>query len=200
MSQTDYLMSLNLHLDPGALDAEPFRQFYLRHGLDAHTTGKVVTQGHGYLKMLSGLPPTFIRLIAGEKLKIGRREFSVLSGGGHAPEQLMFYCGPENLFLSADQVLAFISPNVSVWAVDPKAIRWRSTCARSTACEPRCRGTRWCCPGISCRSTACTPASPSSSSITKSAASPSSRRAAVRRGPAPRSCLSCFADRSTRTR
>ncbi len=120
MSQTDYLMSLNLHLDPGALDAEPFRQFYLRHGLDAHTTGKVVTQGHGYLKMLSGLPSTFIRLIAGEKLRIGRREFSVLSGGGHAPEQLMFYCGAENLFLSADQVLAFISPNVSVWAVDPE--------------------------------------------------------------------------------
>jgi glyoxylase-like metal-dependent hydrolase (beta-lactamase superfamily II) len=120
MSQTDYLMGLNLHLDPGALDAEPFRQFYLRHGLDAHTTGKVVTQGHGYLKMLTGLPSTFGRLIAGERLRIGRREFSVLSGGGHAPEQLMFYCAAENLFLSADQVLAFISPNVSVWAVDPE--------------------------------------------------------------------------------
>lgn len=120
MSQTDYLMGLNLHLDPGALDAEPFRQFYIRHGLDAHTTGRVVTQGHGYLKMLTGLPSTFGRLIAGEQLRIGRREFSVFSGGGHAPEQLMFYCGAENLFLSADQVLAFISPNVSVWAVDPE--------------------------------------------------------------------------------
>jgi glyoxylase-like metal-dependent hydrolase (beta-lactamase superfamily II) len=120
MSQTDYVMSLNLHLDPGALDAEPYRQFYLRHGLDAGTTAKVVTQGHGYLKMLTGLPPTFIRLIAGEKLRIGRREFSVSTGGGHAPEQLMFFCAAENLFLSADQVLAFISPNVSVWAVDPE--------------------------------------------------------------------------------
>jgi glyoxylase-like metal-dependent hydrolase (beta-lactamase superfamily II) len=120
MSQTDYVMSLNLHLDPGALDAEPYRQFYLRHGLDAGTTAKVVTQGHGYLKMLTGLPATFIRLIAGEKLRIGRREFSVSTGGGHAPEQLMFFCAAENLFLSADQVLAFISPNVSVWAVDPE--------------------------------------------------------------------------------
>jgi len=120
MSQTDYLMGLNLHLDPGALDAEPFRQFYIRHGLDPLTTGKVVTQGHGYLKMLTGLPSTFGRLIAGERLRIGKRELSVLSGGGHAPEQLMFYCGAENIFLSADQVLAFISPNVSVWAVDPE--------------------------------------------------------------------------------
>jgi len=120
MSQTDYVMSLNLHLDPGALDAEPYRQFYLRHGLDAGTTGRVVTQGHGYLKMLTGLPPTFIRLIAGETLRIGQREFAVSTGGGHAPEQLMFFCAAENLFLSADQVLAFISPNVSVWAVDPE--------------------------------------------------------------------------------
>jgi glyoxylase-like metal-dependent hydrolase (beta-lactamase superfamily II) len=31
----------------------------------------------------------------------------------------MLYCAPEKLFLAADQVLAKISPNVSVWAVDP---------------------------------------------------------------------------------
>jgi glyoxylase-like metal-dependent hydrolase (beta-lactamase superfamily II) len=120
MSQTDYLMSLNLHLDPGALDAEPFRAFYLRHGLDAETTTLVVTQGHNYLRMLTGLPFTFRRLIAGEKLFIGKRVFEVMSGGGHAPEQLMLFCRAEKLFLSADQVLARISPNVSVWAVDPE--------------------------------------------------------------------------------
>lgn len=120
MSQTEYLVALNLHLDPGALDAEPFRQFYMRHGLDVETTTKVVTQGHNYLKMLTGLPPTFRRLIAGESLQIGRREFDVLSGGGHSPEQLMLFCRAENLMFSADQVLARISPNVSVWAVDPE--------------------------------------------------------------------------------
>lgn len=120
MSQTEYLVALNLHLDPGALDAEPFRQFYTRHGLDIETTTKVVTQGHGYLKMLTGLPPTFRRLIAGETLQIGHREFDVLSGGGHSPEQLMLFCRPEKLLFSADQVLARISPNVSVWAVDPE--------------------------------------------------------------------------------
>jgi len=120
MSQTEYLVALNLHLDPGALDAEPFRQFYMRHGLDVETTTKVVTQGHNYLKMLTGLPPTFRRLIAGERLHIGHREFDVLSGGGHSPEQLMLFCRPEKLLLSADQVLARISPNVSVWAVDPE--------------------------------------------------------------------------------
>ena len=36
---------------------------------------------------------------------------------GHAPEPVMLYCAEEKLFLSTDQVLAKISPNVSIWAV-----------------------------------------------------------------------------------
>jgi glyoxylase-like metal-dependent hydrolase (beta-lactamase superfamily II) len=33
----------------------------------------------------------------------------------------MQYCEADNIFLSADQVLSKISPNVSVWAVEPDA-------------------------------------------------------------------------------
>jgi glyoxylase-like metal-dependent hydrolase (beta-lactamase superfamily II) len=119
-SQTAYLGCLNISLSPGALDAKPYREFYLRHGLDTETTGLVSTRGHQYLKMVSCLPPTFQRLVAGETLNIGGRAFSVLSGDGHAPEQIMLYCAEEKLFLAADQVLAKITPNISVWAVDPE--------------------------------------------------------------------------------
>ncbi len=119
-SQTTYLGCLNVSLSPGALDAKPYRDFYLRNGLDAETTARVSTQGHGYLKMVTGLPPTFVRVVAGDTLKLGGRTFSVLTGDGHAPEQVMLYCAEEKLFLPADQVLAKISPNVSVWAVEPQ--------------------------------------------------------------------------------
>ena len=118
-SQTSYLASLNISLSPGALDAKPYRDFYLRHGLDAATTSRVATQGHGYLKMVAPLPPTFQRIVAGDSLTIGGREFDVLAGDGHAPEQIMLFCAEENLFFAADQVLEKITPNVSVWAVDP---------------------------------------------------------------------------------
>jgi len=57
--------------------------------------------------------------VAGDTLKIGGRAFAVLTGDGHAPEQVMLYCAAEKLFFAADQVLAKITPNVSVWAVDP---------------------------------------------------------------------------------
>jgi glyoxylase-like metal-dependent hydrolase (beta-lactamase superfamily II) len=120
MSQTEYLVSLAIHLDPGALNAEPYRSFYRSHGLDGDTTERLLTNGHRYLRMTSGLPRTFRRLIAGETLRIGARMFEVLSGGGHAPEQVMLFCRAENLLLCADQVLAKITPNVSVHAMDPE--------------------------------------------------------------------------------
>jgi len=118
-SQTSYLGCLNISLSPGALDAKVYRDFYLRNGLDQAATDRVATQGHGYLKMVSGLPPTFRRLVAGDTLRLGGRDFAVMTGDGHAPEQVMLHCKSDNLFLAADQVLAKISPNVSVWAVEP---------------------------------------------------------------------------------
>ena len=118
-SQTSYLACLNVSLSPGALDAKPYRDFYLRHGLDPASTQRVATQGHAYLKMVSGLPPTFERVVAGDTLRIGGRSFEVLAGNGHAPEQVMLYCAADNVFLAADQVLAKITPNISVWAVEP---------------------------------------------------------------------------------
>ena len=118
-SETSYLLCQNVSLSPGALDAKPYREFYLRHGLEAASTQRVATQGHAYLKMVSGLPPTFERLVAGDTLRIGGRSFEVLTGNGHAPEQVMLYCAADNVFLAADQVLAKITPNISVWAVNP---------------------------------------------------------------------------------
>jgi glyoxylase-like metal-dependent hydrolase (beta-lactamase superfamily II) len=113
------LQCLNISLSPGALDAKPYHEFYLRNGLDLKTTALVTTQGHGYLKMVTPLPPVFERVVAGDRLTIGGRSFEVLTGDGHAPEQAMLYCAEDKLFFGADQVLEKISPNVSVWAVDP---------------------------------------------------------------------------------
>jgi glyoxylase-like metal-dependent hydrolase (beta-lactamase superfamily II) len=120
MSATEYLLSLNMHLDPGALEAEHYRKFYRNHGLDPATTQNVVTKGHEYLRIVSGLPKTFRRLVAGDLLSIGGRQFEVMTGGGHSPEQIMLLSRADKIFFAADQVLAKITPNVSVAAVDPE--------------------------------------------------------------------------------
>ncbi len=118
-TQTTYLQCLNISLSPGAIDAQVYRDFYNRRGLKSEITAVVSTQGHAYLKMVAPLPPIFERIAAGDHLKIGGRDFEVLTGEGHAPEQAMLYCAEDKLFFAADQVMEKISPNVSVWAVDP---------------------------------------------------------------------------------
>lgn len=119
MSQTEYLASLILQLNPDRLEAEPYRSFYLDQGLAPDVTAQLLGVGHRYLRMLTGLPRTFRRLIAGEELEIGGRRWQVLTGGGHSPEQVMLHCPEDKLLLAADQIMARISPNISVQAMDP---------------------------------------------------------------------------------
>ena len=119
MPTTEYLTSLVLLLDPGALNSEPYRSFYREHGLDAGTTDSLLTLGNRYLKMVAPLPRTYRRLIAGETLLIDGTPYNVMTAGGHAPEQAMLHALPRKLLLCADQVLARISPNISVDAHDP---------------------------------------------------------------------------------
>jgi len=118
-SESEYLNSLVLRLDPKALDAEPYRSFYLAHGLDGPHTQVMLAQGLACLKLVGPLPRTYRRLVAGETLDIGGRKFDVLTGGGHSPEQVMLYCAELNVFLSGDQAMAKITPNISVVAIDP---------------------------------------------------------------------------------
>jgi glyoxylase-like metal-dependent hydrolase (beta-lactamase superfamily II) len=120
VGQMSYLASSNISLSPGALEASVYRDFYLRNGTSKETADIVTTSGHAYLRMVSTLPPTFIRLTAGDLLPIGGRTFQLLSGEGHAPEQLMLYSDADDILLSADQVIEKITPNISVWALDPE--------------------------------------------------------------------------------
>ena len=110
---------LNVSINPSASKVRNFREHYRRHGLNEETTERVIVQGLHYLEMVTPLPTSFRRLVADDKLMIGEREFQVLTGDGHAPEQVMLYCEADGLFLGADQVLAKITPNVSVWAEEP---------------------------------------------------------------------------------
>ena len=119
MPATEYLTSLVMMLDPDALDSEPYRSFYRGHGLDEATTDNLLTLGNRYLKMVTPLPRTYNRLIAGETLMIDGTPFHVATAGGHAPEQAMLHAPTRQLLLCADQVLARISPNIGVSANDP---------------------------------------------------------------------------------
>jgi|HubBroStandDraft_1064217.scaffolds.fasta_scaffold00142_15 glyoxylase-like metal-dependent hydrolase (beta-lactamase superfamily II) len=121
MSQTEYLLSRLLQIDRSEDFGPAGAEFYRSTGLDPVTIEQVLTRGHSYLKRTTGLAPRFRRLTAGDTIELGGRDWQVLTGGGHALEQVMLWCKADRLFLSADQVLARISPNVSVQANEPEA-------------------------------------------------------------------------------
>jgi glyoxylase-like metal-dependent hydrolase (beta-lactamase superfamily II) len=119
MPRPEYLHSLVLQHAPADYGVEVYRPFYRRHGLAAEATEIVLSRGHEYLRRTSGVPASYHRLRHGDTLRIGARDFQVLTGGGHSLEQAMLYRPEEKLFLAADQVIARISPNVSVHPMEP---------------------------------------------------------------------------------
>lgn len=72
-----------------------------------------------YLNRVTPLPLEFLRLVMADVIEIGTRSFRVMTGEGHAQEQVMLYCEDEKLLFSADQVIERISPNISVFEGDP---------------------------------------------------------------------------------
>ena len=119
MPRPEYLHSLVLQCAPADFGEEVFRPFYQRHGLSAEATEIVLSRGHEYLTRTTGVPASYHRIKHGDTLTVGARDFKVLTGGGHSLEQAMLYRPEERLFLAADQVIARISPNVSVHPMEP---------------------------------------------------------------------------------
>ncbi len=119
MPRPEYLHTLLLQFAPADYGEAVFRPFYQRHGLSAEATEIVLSRGHEYLKRTTGVPASYHRIKQGDTLTVGARDFQVLTGGGHALEQAMLYRPSEKLFLAADQVIARISPNVSVHPMEP---------------------------------------------------------------------------------
>ncbi len=119
MSQVEYLQGVyhqNRRTEERLVN---MRQFFLRHGMDADITEQLLGRGQDYLKKTVPLPAAYRRLSHGKTITIGTRNFEIITGAGHSPDQVTLYCAADKIYLSADQVLSKISPNVSVWAHEP---------------------------------------------------------------------------------
>lgn len=75
------------------------------------------------------LPLGFRRIVAGDSLRMGGRDWRIRFGQGHAPDHATFWT--DGIVLAGDQILARISPNISVHATEPEADplgEWMSAC------------------------------------------------------------------------
>ncbi len=122
MSQVEYLQSA-YHQHRGSEERQlAQRLFFRRHGMDESITDQLLGRGQEYLKRVSILPASYHRLSKGDDVVIGSRHVQSayrrrpLTRPGDA-----LLRRPTTFSCPADQVLSKISPNVSVWAVEPDA-------------------------------------------------------------------------------
>lgn len=106
---------------PG-LDGAAMAPHFQRHGLADPVLLEQLKVRHNYYPTLAPTMPTsYRRLQDGQSLRIGKHEWQVITGFGHAPEHASLYCAELGLLISGDMVLPRISTNVSVLAVEPDA-------------------------------------------------------------------------------
>jgi glyoxylase-like metal-dependent hydrolase (beta-lactamase superfamily II) len=59
-------------------------------------------------------PREFMRIRDGDAVTMGRREWRVITTGGHSVEHASFYCESERILIAGDQILSHIVPSVIV--------------------------------------------------------------------------------------
>ncbi|GAB4356239.1 MAG: MBL fold metallo-hydrolase [Gammaproteobacteria bacterium] len=121
MTEAEYLMANLGRNDIGIGDIEARVAFFRQHGLRNGRSKSLAARGNYYRRGVPGLPGHFHRIFAGQTVTINGREWEAIIAHGHSPEHAAFYCRELNVLISGDQILPRITPNVSVWHIEPDA-------------------------------------------------------------------------------
>jgi glyoxylase-like metal-dependent hydrolase (beta-lactamase superfamily II) len=90
------------------------------HGVAQDRLDKIHGRGNPYTRGVPAVPLAYHRLNGGDRLAIGGREWRVILGRGHCPEQACLYAEDGHVLIAGDQILPKISPNVSITLEEPE--------------------------------------------------------------------------------
>ncbi|HET7728835.1 MAG TPA: MBL fold metallo-hydrolase [Usitatibacter sp.] len=121
MTSTEFLSAHAAHDDTAGFDRATGMAFFAANGLDLSRLPERMRTGNGYRRGVPEVPRTYRRMMHGDRLAIGGREWEVITVFGHAPEQATLWCAELNTLISSDQVLPRITSNVGVWGNQPEA-------------------------------------------------------------------------------
>ena len=96
--------------------------FFARHGLNDPVSVEKIRGRSSYFKALvPSVPRQYRRMMGGDLLTIGARQWLCISGFGHAPEHISLYCEELGVLIGGDMMLPRISTNVSVYDQEPES-------------------------------------------------------------------------------
>ena len=136
-SRTAWLMARMLQLDVQDRPTAEQLDFWRRAGMDAERlAARAAERPWNTADVVHPLPLGYRRVRDGDTLHLGRRDWRVAVGNGHAAEHLTLWSGADDLVIGGDQLLPGISPNLGVYATEPGANpvqEWLDSCARLAA-------------------------------------------------------------------
>lgn len=124
MSMTDYMVAAlwSSRSTGGGPGGQATVEHFARHGLTDPDAQEQIRQRANYFpSLVPAMPSTYRRMMQGDRVRIGARDWRVIVGYGHAPEHVSLYSSDLNVLLSGDMVLPRISTNVSVFEYEPDA-------------------------------------------------------------------------------
>ena len=121
ITRTEWLMARMLYLDSDAVNHRSMADFFALHGLEPAMADRMFSGGNTYRERVAETPYHHRRLCEGDVLEIGGRRWEIIVGTGHAPEHACLWTADGDIFISGDQILPKITPNISVWASEPDA-------------------------------------------------------------------------------
>ena len=89
------------------------------HGLDPDRCAALEGRGNAYRRGVPALPESYHRLLDGDRIHLGGRDWQVIVGHGHSPEHAALHSEEAGVLISGDMLLPRISTNVSVFAATP---------------------------------------------------------------------------------
>jgi glyoxylase-like metal-dependent hydrolase (beta-lactamase superfamily II) len=121
-TQGEYLTAHAVRASGAGYTSEAVLSVFEKNGLDQERSrGMAAMRGNNrYSALVPEFPFSYRRIIEGDSVRIGGRDWKAIIGHGHAPEHLSLYCKEMNTVIAGDMLLSTISTNVSVWSIDPE--------------------------------------------------------------------------------
>lgn len=120
MTRTEWLWGRLLNADVRDAPPDEAPAYWRLAGWDEARIAREASNGWGrFASVVSPVPFQYVRLVDGQTLKIGKREWRVVTGSGHSPEHACLIDDAGKVMIAGDQVLPRITSNVSLMLGEP---------------------------------------------------------------------------------
>lgn len=121
-TQGEYLTAHAVRSSGAGYTSQAVLSVFKKNGLPADKAESMaaIRGNNRYSALVPEFPVAYRRIIEGDRVRVGGRDWEAIVGHGHAPEHLSLYAKDLNVVIAGDMLLSTISTNVSVWSIDPE--------------------------------------------------------------------------------